>query len=240
MLPNRWSSFAAVFCPIPGTPGILSDESPIRPRKSGICAGATPYFSSTIAGSNTTTSLMPFFVVKMRVCSLASWQASLSPVTSRTSQPSASARAATVPRISSPSQPGTLTTGMSIDSSRSSISGNCTRRSSSIGGRWALYSSIASMRNAGLPASNAHTIASGDAPSMNFRSMERKPKTAWVGVPSAAFMVGGTAWYARCISELPSITAMVLGMSVAFFRIHSTFRSIAKRKASPRPSEKMP
>ena len=107
--------------------------------------------------------------------------------------PSASSRAATVPKMSSPSQPGTFTTGMFMDSSRLSMTGNCTRSSSSIGGRWALYCSSASMRNFGLPASKAHTMPSGEATSMNLNSMDIKPNTAFVGVPSGAFMVGGTA-----------------------------------------------
>ena len=51
---------------------------------------------------------------------------------------------------------------------------------------------------------------------MNLKSIEQKPKTAFVGVPSGAFMVGGTAWYARCMSELPSITAIVLGIGLPF------------------------
>ena len=42
---------------------------------------------------------------------------------------------------------------------------------------------------------------------MNLSSMEMKPNTALVGVPSGAFIVGGTAWKARCINELPSMTA---------------------------------
>ena len=50
------------------------------------------------------------------------------------------------------------------------------------------------MRNAGLPASKAHTMASGCAISTNLMSMDMNPKTAFVGVPSGAFMVGGTAW----------------------------------------------
>lgn len=36
---------------------------------------------------------------------------------------------------------------------------------------------------------------------------------AFVGRPSGAFMVGGTAWNARCISELPSMTANVRRVS---------------------------
>ena len=50
------------------------------------------------------------------------------------------------------------------------------------------------MRNAGRPASNAQMTASGDATSTNLRNIEMKPNTALVGVPSGAFIVGGTAW----------------------------------------------
>ena len=83
---------------------------------------------------------------------------------------------------------------MFIASSRPSIRGNCTFSASSIGGRCALYCSIASMRHFGRPASKAHTMASGCAISTNFSSMAMKPKHALVGVPSGAFIVGGTAW----------------------------------------------
>ena len=63
-----------------------------------------------------------------------------------------------------------------------------------MGGRWDLYCSSASMRNAGRPASNAQMSASGLAMSMNLRSMAMKPNTALVGRPSGAFMVWGPAW----------------------------------------------
>ena len=99
-----------------------------------------------------------------------------------------------VPRMSSPSQPFTRTTGTAMAESSSSMMGNCTLRSSSMGGRCALYCSSARMRNAGRPASNAQMMASGLAISMNFSSMARKPNTALVGVPSGAFIVCGTAW----------------------------------------------
>ena len=74
-----------------------------------------------------------------------------------------------------------------------SITGNWAFRVGSMGGRVALYCSNASVRNAGRPLSKAHTMASGFEISMNFISMERKPKTALVGVPSGATMEGGTA-----------------------------------------------
>ena len=36
--------------PMPGTPGMLSDVSPLSPMKSGICAGVMPYRASTRSG----------------------------------------------------------------------------------------------------------------------------------------------------------------------------------------------
>ena len=36
------SSWPAVLSPMPGTPGMLSDVSPLRPMKSGTCSGLTP------------------------------------------------------------------------------------------------------------------------------------------------------------------------------------------------------
>ena len=121
-----------------------------------------------------------------------------------------------VPRMSSPSQPGMRMTGTLMDSSSSSMMGNCAFRSGSMGGRWALYCSRASMRNAGRPASKAQMTASGCAVSTNFMNMDMNPNTALVGVPSGAFMVGGTAWNARCMSEFPSMTAifLVIGASL--------------------------
>ncbi len=38
-LPYSDRSFAAVFGPIPGKPGILSEGSPVKALKSGICSG---------------------------------------------------------------------------------------------------------------------------------------------------------------------------------------------------------
>jgi len=36
------TSCAAVLSPIPGTPGMLSEVSPLSPMKSGTCSGVTP------------------------------------------------------------------------------------------------------------------------------------------------------------------------------------------------------
>ena len=40
--PKRCSSSAAVLSPIPGTPGMLSDVSPLSPMKSGTSSGGIP------------------------------------------------------------------------------------------------------------------------------------------------------------------------------------------------------
>ena len=48
--PNCWSSCAAVFSPMPGTPGMLSEVSPLRPMKSGMDAGVMPKRSTTACG----------------------------------------------------------------------------------------------------------------------------------------------------------------------------------------------
>ncbi len=40
--PKRWSSSDAVLSPMPGTPGMLSDVSPLRPMKSGTSSGGMP------------------------------------------------------------------------------------------------------------------------------------------------------------------------------------------------------
>ena len=40
--PNCWMSAAAVFSPMPGTPGMLSEVSPFRPMKSGTLSAVTP------------------------------------------------------------------------------------------------------------------------------------------------------------------------------------------------------
>ena len=45
--PNSLRSSFAVFSPIPGTPAILSTESPISASRSGIFSGGTPSFSLT-------------------------------------------------------------------------------------------------------------------------------------------------------------------------------------------------
>ncbi len=50
-VPNRRTSSRAPFSPIPGTPGMLSDASPMRASTSTTCAGGTPNSFSTTAAS---------------------------------------------------------------------------------------------------------------------------------------------------------------------------------------------
>ena len=57
-LPNCWISSAAVFGPMPRTPGTLSTASPINASTSPSCSGGTPNFSITAARSSRT-----FFIV---------------------------------------------------------------------------------------------------------------------------------------------------------------------------------
>ena len=150
----------------------------------------------------------PLRVETTCTCSVTSWYISRSPVTRYISHSASSPRRASVPRISSPSQPSSSITGIERFFSSSLIMGNWLRRFGSMGGRWALYWGSISMRTFGRPLSNAQTTPSGENSSTILRNMLRKPNTALVGRPSGAFMVGGTAWKARCMSELPSMTAM--------------------------------
>ncbi len=48
--PNFWMNWAAFFSPTPGTPGTLSDVSPIRERRSMMRSGPTPHFSRISSG----------------------------------------------------------------------------------------------------------------------------------------------------------------------------------------------
>ena len=78
-----------------------------------------------------------------------------------------------------------------------------------VGGRCILYCASASVRNAGLPRSNATTTPSGRRSAISLSSIDMKPKAALVGRPSGAVIVGGSAWNARWIRLLPSMTATV-------------------------------
>ena len=86
---------------------------------------------------------------------------SRSPVMRYMSQPAASPVRASVPKMSSPSQPSASKMGTLRPVSRSFIMGNCTRRSGSMGGRCALYCGSISMRTRGRPLSKATATPSG-------------------------------------------------------------------------------
>ena len=79
-----------------------------------------------------------------------------------------------------------------------------------MGGRCALYWGSISMRTRGLPRSKAQMTPSGRKVSTSLMNMLKKPKSALVERPSGALMGWRMAWNARCMSELPSMTAMVL------------------------------
>ena len=97
----------AVFSPIPGTPGILSEVSPIRAFRSIIWIGAKPYCSWKASGVMSLVVVCPMRVDTSftLVCSVISWRESLSPVTTTQSQPAASHFREMVPMRSSASQP---------------------------------------------------------------------------------------------------------------------------------------
>ena len=69
------------------------------------------------------------------------------------------------------------------------------------------------MRTRGLPLSKAQITPSGRKVSTSLMNMLKKPKRALVERPSGAFIGWRIAWNARCMSELPSMTAMVRAAS---------------------------
>ena len=89
------------------TPGMLSEVSPIRLFTSMSWRGVTPYFSFTASTSMVTVLLRPNAVVASRtvVVSLTSCKLSRSPVARKQSSLRAAQAAASVPRMSSASQP---------------------------------------------------------------------------------------------------------------------------------------
>ena len=60
----------AVFSPIPGTPGMLSDESPCNPFTSINCFGSIPYVSITFSLLNSSVSVFPPFVLGILIVTL--------------------------------------------------------------------------------------------------------------------------------------------------------------------------
>ncbi len=129
---------AAVFSPTPGIPGRLSEGSPRSAAKSGYFAGGSPYFSSTFSGVKRVSSDTPFVGYSTVTESLTSWNASRSPVTIETWNPSSAARVASVAITSSASYPATANRRTRIASSSSPISSTCPLNSSGVADRVAL------------------------------------------------------------------------------------------------------
>ena len=97
--PNSLMSRAAVFTPIPGTPGTLSEESPISACTSTTLDGGTPKRSITSASP-----IALFFIVSyMRMPGWTSCIRSLSEETMVTSAPASTACSAKVAMMSSAS-----------------------------------------------------------------------------------------------------------------------------------------
>jgi hypothetical protein len=84
-------------------PGRLSLGSPRSAAKSGYCPGLSPYFSVTVAGVKRVISVIPRLVISTVTRPETSWSTSRSPVTTRTSMPSAAACVASVAMRSSAS-----------------------------------------------------------------------------------------------------------------------------------------
>ena len=135
-LPNFEISASAVFSPMPGTPGMLSDESPIRLFTSMSWGGSMPYFSRMAAGSMGMVSLL--VASRTVVASSTSCRLSRSPVASSVVPPAASQAAASVPKISSASQPALLTCTKPRSVSSSFRTGICWASSSGMPWRVAL------------------------------------------------------------------------------------------------------
>ena len=115
---------------------MLSTVSPTRLSQSAICAGATPNFSRTAAGSSTSYGLA--IVLTQVTRSLTSCARSLSPVEITTLRPSRDAMCATVPIASSASMPGSSITGQPSSRMISRTGSICSARSDGITVRVAL------------------------------------------------------------------------------------------------------
>ena len=135
IVPYSASHFAAVFGPHLSTPGMLSTLSPISDSRSITWSGRTPNFSITPASSST----LPVMVLVSVMPGRTSWAKSLSPVEMVTGMPAACACSASVPITSSASTPDTRRMGKPRASTIFIIGSTWARRSSGIGGRWALY-----------------------------------------------------------------------------------------------------
>ncbi len=70
ILPYFCTNDKAVFSPIPGTPGMLSEESPCNPFTSISCLGSIPYVSITLFLSKFSTSVFPPLVLGILIVTL--------------------------------------------------------------------------------------------------------------------------------------------------------------------------
>ena len=177
---------SAVFSPIPGTPGILSDVSPCNPFTSISCFGSIPYVSSIFSLLYTSVSVFPPFVLGILIITLsvASWNVSLSPESIITSLPCFSPNLESVPNISSASYPSFSIISIFIAFSTSFITGICSASSSGIPFRFALYPSYILCLAVGAFKSNATAIYSGFTSSNNLNKIAKNPYTAFVYFPS--------------------------------------------------------
>ncbi len=136
-VPYSPSHLAAVLGPHFSTPGTLSIVSPISARKSTICSGRTPNFSITVSAESIR---LPLIVLTSATPGRTSWAKSLSLVEMVTSIPCAAPCSASVPITSSASTPSTHSSGKPSACTIRRMGSTCARRSSGIGGRFALYS----------------------------------------------------------------------------------------------------
>ena len=168
---------SAVFSPTPGTPGILSEVSPISPFTSISWIGFTPYFSIISSSPNVSVSVFPILVwgILIAIFLLASWNVSLSPETIVTSKPSLSPLFASVPKISSASYPSFSIIVIFILVKISLIIGICSASSFGIPFLVALYPSYILCLAVGAFRSNATAIYSGFTSSITLNNIAKKP-----------------------------------------------------------------
>ena len=181
-LPNWLISSAAFFGPMPGTPGTLSDESPIRDWTSITWCGLTPNFSRT-ASVRISRFFMPSY---KKTQSDTSCIKSLSLVIIRVAFVVVQFWRARVAITSSASTPGTHKTGIPNDIRPDWIIWPWAIKSAGVAVRFILYSGYISWRNVMRDASNTHINASSGLAVANMgKIILKNPYTAPVGVPSA-------------------------------------------------------
>ncbi len=157
-----------------------------------ICSGQTSNFAFTPLRS----SVVLLMVFTSVISALTSCAMSLSPVEISTGWPCAAARRASVPMTSSASTPEMRSIGRPSAVTASSSGSIWPRRSSGIGGRWALYSANSSSRKVLPGASNTTTIGLSACSRRKRCSMFNTPYTAPVGSPRE-LVSGGSAKNAR-------------------------------------------